>query len=128
MKVGAGCLAGLCAALLAVPALAHHSFAMFDSRTVMILDGTVRGFIWTNPHSWIRISVSDAAGRQLDWMIEMSSSSEIARRGWSPMTIKPGDRVTIAAHPAKHEPKMAQYVAVKLPDGTTLTENPNFKL
>lgn len=128
MKLSALFLAGIGAALLADPASAHHSFAMFDSGKVMILDGTVQGFTWTNPHSWIRVSVSDENGRRHDWMIEMDSSFQIAQRGWNPMTIKPGDKITIAAHPAKHEPGVGQFLAVKLPEGQTLPENPKFKL
>ena len=48
-------LAGLA---VAAPALAHHSFAMFDQRKVMTLNGTVHEFQWTNPHAWIELNVS----------------------------------------------------------------------
>lgn len=128
MKLSTLYLAAVGASLIAAPALAHHSFAMFDSGKVMKLEGTVRDFTWTNPHSWIRVSVSDETGKQRDWMIELNSSTQIAARGWHPMTVKRGDKIAIAVHPAKHQPRMGRFLAVKLPDGQTLAEDPNFKL
>ncbi len=46
----------------AVPAMAHHSFAMFDSAKTITLTGAVKQFEWVNPHSWIHIMVVNAAG------------------------------------------------------------------
>ncbi len=49
--------------LLALPALAHHSFAVFfdDSKTVSVT-GTVVEFRFLNPHGVIRLDVVDKAG------------------------------------------------------------------
>ena len=58
-------LAGIAFTLSAIPALAHHSFAMFDAEKKMTLDGTVKEFQWTNPHSWILLTVSDAQGKAM---------------------------------------------------------------
>jgi hypothetical protein len=38
------------AACTAIPALAHHSFAMYDTAQVVTLKGTIKVFQWTNPH------------------------------------------------------------------------------
>ena len=46
-------LAGGAFALAAMPASAHHSFAMFDRGRTVTLQGTVNEFQWTNPHAWI---------------------------------------------------------------------------
>ena len=43
-------LAGI-AATIAAPALAHHSFAMFDAGQIKSVQGTVKEFKWTNPHA-----------------------------------------------------------------------------
>ncbi len=48
-----GILAAAVLTLAAGPALAHHSFAMFDRSRTVDLVGTVKEFQWTNPHSWI---------------------------------------------------------------------------
>jgi hypothetical protein len=61
-------LAAAAAALGAVPALAHHSFAMFDQRRIMTLEGTVTEFQWTNPHAFIEMDVAAAGGTQ-HWSI-----------------------------------------------------------
>ena len=45
------------ASALAGPALAHHSFAMFDQKKVLTLEGTVTEFQWTNPHSFLEVDV-----------------------------------------------------------------------
>jgi hypothetical protein len=39
------------AALFAIPAVAHHSFAMFDAEKISTLEGTLKEFEWTNPHA-----------------------------------------------------------------------------
>src|SRR5438046_2627621 len=36
-------------AICAIPAAAHHSFAMFDVEKSMTIEGTVKEFQWTNP-------------------------------------------------------------------------------
>ena len=44
--------------------MAHHSYAMFDMSKTVTLQGTIRDFQWTNPHSWIWIDVPDAQRRR----------------------------------------------------------------
>jgi Family of unknown function (DUF6152) len=44
MKFKALALAGVAAAMCAAPALAHHSFAMFDAEKTTTLAGTVKEF------------------------------------------------------------------------------------
>src|SRR5689334_24833317 len=46
-------LVALACALLAPPAMAHHSFAMFDTKKTVTLKGTVKEFQWVSPHAWI---------------------------------------------------------------------------
>ena len=57
-------LAGIAIAMYTIPAFAHHSFAMFDADKKMTLEGTIKEFQWTNPHSWILMNVPNAAGAQ----------------------------------------------------------------
>jgi len=96
-----GCI---CAIGLAVAgqADAHHAFAMFDTSREVVLDGVVRDFQWTNPHTWIEIAVRDPAGKETDWAIEGASPNSLARFGWKRTSIRAGDHVEAVIHPAKN--------------------------
>jgi len=85
----------------AEPALAHHSFAMFDAQRSTTLDGVVKDFQWTNPHTWVQIVVRDASGKDVEWSVEGGSPNALSRQGWSRMSLKPGDRAVIVVHPLK---------------------------
>jgi hypothetical protein len=124
MKMKTLALAGVALALSVSAALAHHSFAMFDAEKNIKLDGTVKEFQWTNPHSWILITVKNAQGADEQWAIEMGGPAGLARQGWVPKTLTPGMKVTAVIHPLKDGTRGGQFMAVTLPDGT-LKGNPN---
>lgn len=110
------------AALPAV-ALAHHSYAMFDLSKTVTLQGTVRDFQWTNPHSWIWIDVPDANGIAQQWGIEGMSPNYLARRGWSKHTLKHGDKVSVMIHPLKGVEHGGSFLSVTLADGTVMRQS-----
>jgi hypothetical protein len=91
----------LSAAILAGRAQAHHSFAMFDVSREVTLDGTVKEFQWTNPHSWVQLMVKDPTGREVEWSIEGSSPNSLSRFGWTRTSLRTGDRVQAVIHPLK---------------------------
>ena len=88
------------AAFAAPPVLAHHSFAMFDTREQVTLSGTVREFQWTNPHSWLQLEVA-RGGATVEYSIELGSPNTMSRRGWRRTTFKPGDQVTVTMNPMR---------------------------
>jgi hypothetical protein len=106
--------------LFAVPAVAHHSFAMFDAEKTKTLEGTVKEFQWTNPHSWILLTVDNAQGQAEQWAIEMGGPGALARQGWVPKTLRPGMKVKTVIHPLRDGNNGGQFMAVTLPDGTLL--------
>jgi Family of unknown function (DUF6152) len=111
-------LASLGALALAVPALAHHSFSMFDSEKTITVKGTVKELEWTNPHAWLRVMVADpATGRELQWAFEMGPPAQQIRRGWKSDSLKPGDPVTLDMHPLRDGSRGGQMVNAILPDG-----------
>ena len=92
----------LCVAVsLVAPAFAHHSFAMFDNQKDVTLEGTIKEFQWTNPHTWIQVMVKDAAGKEVEWSIEGGSPNSLSRNGWKRTSLKPGDKVVLVTHPLK---------------------------
>jgi len=112
-------LACAAAAIYAVPALAHHSFAMFDAEKVTTISGEVKEFQWTNPHAWIMLNVGDKAA-PATWAIEMNGPGGLARQGWRPKTLTPGMPVTLTIHPLRDGTNGGQFMAITLPDGTKM--------
>jgi hypothetical protein len=113
-----GSMLGLAA--VAMPALAHHSFAMFESEKNMTLEGTVKEFQWTNPHTWIQLLVTGTDGKVTEWSIEGASPNGLRRQGWRAEVIKPGDKVTVTIRPLKSGEPGGALVNVTLPDGKVL--------
>jgi hypothetical protein len=113
--------AALLAALPGTPALAHHSFAMFDQTKTLVLKGTVTEFQWTNPHSFIELDAPATPGGKVEhWGIELNSPNNLTRQGWRRTSVKPGDVVTITINPLRNGMKGGLFNSVVLPDGHVL--------
>ena len=110
-------LVAIAVMLTAGSALAHHSFAMFDQSKSVTVQGTVKDFRWTNPHVFIQLLIKTEGGSEEEWSIEMTSPEHLARVGWRPGTLKPGDNVTLVIHPMHDDVKGGQYVSGTGPDG-----------
>jgi hypothetical protein len=105
---------------VAVPALAHHSFAMFDRDKDVTISGTVTEFEWTNPHVWIHMSVPDQAGKAVVWSFEMQAIQADMALGWRSDSVKPGDKVSIEFHPLKDGSRGGQLMSATLANGQHL--------
>ena len=110
----------LAAAVLApLPAVAHHSYAMFDMQKTVVLDASVTRFKWQNPHAFIEADVA-VNGNTEHWAIEMTSPNNLAQEGWKRTSLKPGDRVTIFVHPLRSGARGGSYAGVRFANGSTL--------
>ncbi len=106
---------------LAMPASAHHSFAMFDAAKDVTLKGTVKEFEWTNPHSWLRITVTDEkTGKPVLWALELSSPARLTTMGMHRDTVKAGDQVSVTFHPMKDGTRGGQFMSAALPGGKNI--------
>lgn len=118
----------LCVLGTTTAALAHHSFsAEFDIGRPVTLVGSVKEFEWTNPHAWIHVEVTDAAGATQVWAVEMLGVNSLARQGLSPRTLKTGDKLTITGYGARNGTTTANATTVSRTEtGETLynTEAP----
>jgi hypothetical protein len=110
--------------LLALPAWAHHSFAMFDMTKQVTLVGTVSEFQWTNPHSYIEIDVPGENGAVKHWSIELGSPSILQQSGWKFSTLKKGDKATLIINPLKNGQSGGFLAKATLPDGRVLGNGP----
>ena len=93
----------LAAALFpASPALAHHSFAAYESDKTLTLTATVKSFQWANPHAVLQVlALENGSDAQAAWRIETSSPSILRRFGWRRDSIKRGDRIVVILNPMR---------------------------
>jgi len=101
---------------VAAPASAHHSFAMFDAKKTVVIDGTVKEFQFTNPHSWLEIDAMEN-GAAKHWSFEMNNLVGLRRVGWRAKTLQPGDKVKVTMHPMRDGTNAGQLMSVVLPNG-----------
>jgi hypothetical protein len=91
------------AALGGAPLLAaHHSIStLYDSSRQVTLEGIVAQFQLVNPHPFLFLDVTDAAGRAQRWQLEMDNRIELAAIGVTTNTFRPGDRVVVTGSLAR---------------------------
>jgi hypothetical protein len=123
MRITTPLLAAMAMAVAAMPAAAHHSTAMFDASKTVTVEGTVRQFLWTNPHSWIYLTVADANGQTAEWPIELGGPGGLLRQGWTAKTLTPGMKVKATVHPLREGKAGGQFVSLILPDGKQLGDS-----
>ncbi len=113
LSIAAGALA------IAGGASAHHSFAMFDQRQIMTLEGTVTEFQWSNPHAFIEIDVPQR-GRVVHWSIELNSPNNLRRQGWRRNSLRSGEKITLEMNPLRNGEHGGLFLSLKKADGSTL--------
>lgn len=114
-------LAALLALALAGPAAAHHSFGMFALDKVVTVTGTVKDYQYKMPHVWVYMLVPGANGGPAEeWGFEAHAPNLVARKGWKPSTLKPGDKVTMVMHPMRDGSHAGSVINVTMADGRTL--------
>ncbi len=124
MKSSAGLL--LVAGLLsnAVPALAHHSYAMFDLNTRATLSGTVAKVEWSNPHVFVWVYVPNAKGAHDLYGLEAGAVSLLTRYGWTKSSVKAGEKVTVEYFPLKDKRPGGAFIKLTHADGTVTRNEP----
>lgn len=113
-------LAAVVSAAIVPSAQAHHSRAMFDLAAPVPLVGTVRLFQWNNPHCYIQLIVAGANGTQQEYSVEMGAPLHLAGRGWTPRTLRPGDRVRVSIYPLRNGDPGGEMASITAMDGSDL--------
>ena len=121
-------LFGVSLALAAGSIQAHHSAAMFDMSKTVTLQGTVKEFQYTNPHSWLQVLVMSPDGKTVEWGFETEGPSTLLRVGIKLKTFQPGDKVTIVAHPMRDGRPAGAWVSATKADGTVYNLRPSPKV
>ena len=100
------------------PALAHHSFAAYETTLQIKMSGVVTVFKWANPHVYIELDAVDAkTGEKRHWLVECASTSILNRTGWKFNMLKPGDPITVIVSPLRNGEPAALLKQITLADG-----------
>ena len=104
---------------------AHHSNVAFAVETVLEAKGVVKEWQWSNPHTWLLMTVEDGKGGTTEWAMDGRAPGVLLRAGWTPKVLKPGDKITVHYSPSKDGSKVGMIARVTLADGRILANAPN---
>src|SRR5881275_2819928 len=102
---------------VALVAEAHHASVMFDSTKEITLEGTVKEFQYTNPHSWLLVDVKNNDGSVTTWGFEAEGPSTLTRAGIRKSDFMPGTELTITGHPMRDGRPAASWIKATRGDG-----------
>jgi hypothetical protein len=91
-----------CLFVFSGPALAHHGGGAYDAAHPMTMTGTVKEFLFIQPHPLITLEVKDDQGAVTEWSVEMTAPNHLVHYGWNGKKLKPGDQITIVGLPSKN--------------------------
>jgi len=86
-------------ALCAFAASAHHSAAQFNLREPVTVEGIIKEFNVTNPHTIAIVEITDEKRGTRDVEFEGHSASHFYRSGYTRGLAKPGDKITLVYGP-----------------------------
>jgi hypothetical protein len=102
-----GFVAGLVAAL-SVPALAHHSFAMYDMNQTKTYSGKLTRYIPGANHAQLLFELLDndgkpvmKDGKAVQWGVETGSAASLSRQGVTVDAFPVGTIITVDLHPLR---------------------------
>ena len=117
MRVLLALLATSCT-LTALPAAAHHSFAIYDMSKNIEFEGVVDVVKLRNPHMAMTLVQTKADGsKETVNFIEGAPANMIVRLGLNPDDIAPGKKIKAIGAPRRDNPTEFFLKAVILPDG-----------
>jgi hypothetical protein len=109
-------LAGFAA--VALPAGAHHSFAIYDMDQDIHFEGVVETVKLRNPHMALTLTVTkDDGTKGTINFVEGAPINMIVRLGLDPADIAPGKPIKAIGAPRRDDPHAYFLKAIILPDG-----------
>lgn len=82
MRATSGVVFGLLLLLAAAPASAHHAFAAeFDAKNCSEVTGVLTKVDYQNPHAYVYLNATNAAGQVEEVTYQLSSPSNLKRNG-----------------------------------------------
>lgn len=102
----------LCTLALVPAAMAHHSASAFDRSKPYSMNGTVKKFVWANPHAWIYVDVPNDQGSADTYELEGPGLNSMTRSGWTGRTLRPGDKIKVVVAPYRDGSKRGEFMAI----------------
>jgi len=107
MKKGLFALAAVAA--FAVPALAHHSFAMFDQTKTITWTGVATRFVAQANHAELHFvplgpdgkAMRDKDGKPITWGVEMAGAAAVAQQGITAQSFPAGTIFSVRLNPLR---------------------------
>ena len=110
----------LAALVFSYPAAAHHGFGLFDMNRDVKFEGTLTGFDFVNPHSYVYFNIEQDDGNMIKMRCEMRAATVLRRSGWSPEMFVNGAHVVITGHPHRTDPSSCYVETLAIGDAPTL--------
>jgi uncharacterized protein DUF6152 len=111
-----------------IPLTAHHSGAMFEEKKTITVQGVVKEFQYTNPHSWLIVNVTNKDGTVTTWGFEAEGPSTLQRAGIRPSDLPVGTKLTITGRPMKDGQHAATWEYAVRADGKRFEPREGFKV
>ena len=102
------------------PLVAHHSFAAaYDPEHTIQIEGVMTELVWRNPHSFMKMDVTDKDGATKSWTLEWGSATQLAQSQITRTSLKPGDHLLVSGRPARDtaSPRVLIQTVKRLSDG-----------
>jgi DNA/RNA endonuclease YhcR with UshA esterase domain len=96
---------------------AHHSDTMFDAQKEITVEGVVKEFQYTNPHSWLLVNVTNQDGSVTVWGFEAEGPSTLMQMKVRKGDFTPGTRLTISGRPMRDGRPAAMWTKAVRADG-----------
>jgi hypothetical protein len=97
-------------ALFAMPALSHHSFAMYDQNKTVTLTGVAKQFVAQANHAELHFVLitpdrkglaKTSDGKYIEWGVEMAGAAAVAQQGITAATFPVGTVFSVKMNPLR---------------------------
>jgi uncharacterized protein DUF6152 len=115
----------VCLFVFSGPALAHHGgSAAYDAAHPLTMTGTVKEFLFIQPHPLITLEVKDDQGAVTEWSVEMTAPNHLVHSGWNGKKLKPGDQITVVGLPSRNGLKVLNLRKISWATGEVIPLGP----
>ena len=119
------CASALLAACVIVAGVeAHHGSADYHVDREVAVDGIIKQWRWSSPHTWVLLTATRPNGSTEEWNGEGPPLQWAEARGWSNATLKPGETVRLVMYPSRREPHGGLIKRIERASGNLMVSRP----